>query len=253
MIVDDGSQFVNTKAAIYNGVDEHAYRDSPTLAADNVGAFSFWFRPTVVPTSTDFRTIISLGSSTAGNNATLSIHVRWNTLTGSAPKLAILTRRVNGSANISETYGNTVIAAGTLYHIVVQSNGSAWSLYINGVAETLSNFLTSDGANPGHWFSDIGITNKRLSIGARTFDGAADGFFNCKIDEVAYVGRALTGSEITALYNSGTPRNPHRIGFGSDLKSWYRMGDSRDSATTIYDEIGSAHLTLVNMDASNYV
>lgn len=48
-------------------------------------------------------------------------------------------------------------------------------------------------------------------------------------------------------------RNPHRVGFGADLISWWRFGDSRDSATTIYDEIGSNHLTLVNMDASNYV
>jgi hypothetical protein len=31
------------------------------------------------------------------------------------------------------------------------------------------------------------------------------------------------------------------------------MGDSRDDATTIYDEIGTSHLALVNMNASNYV
>lgn len=61
---------------------------------------------------------------------------------------------------------------------------------------------------------------------------------------------SIGSTEVTWLYNGGTRRNPHRYPLGH---TWYRMGESRDNATTIYDEIGSNNLTLVNMDASNYV
>ena len=73
-----------------------------------------------------------------------------------------------------------------------------------------------------------------------------------RIDECIYVNRPLTSTEIAALYNGGVPRNPHRVGLGADLKSWWRFGDSRDTGSTIFDEIGSNNLTTVNMDASNY-
>ena len=49
------------------------------------------------------------------------------------------------------------------------------------------------------------------------------------------------------------PRNPHRLSFAADVAVWWRFGDSRDSATTVFDEIGTTDLTLVNMDSTNYV
>ena len=63
----------------------------------------------------------------------------------------------------------------------------------------------------------------------------------------------MTAPEVTEIYNGGVPQNPHKLSFGSEVAAWWRMGDSRDDATTVYDEVGSNDLTLVNMDASNYV
>ena len=55
------------------------------------------------------------------------------------------------------------------------------------------------------------------------------------------------------VFQQGIDGDPHRLSFASALTTWWRMGDSRDSATTVFDEIGSNDMTLVNMDASNYV
>lgn len=72
----------------------------------------------------------------------------------------------------------------------------------------------------------------------------------CAVDGISLFTSALTSSEVTTVYNSGTP---------SDLSSfspapviWYRMGDG-DTFPTISDNIGSLDLTMVNMTAGNFV
>src|SRR5690606_10807152 len=42
------------------------------------------------------------------------------------------------------------------------------------------------------------------------------------------------------------PRNPLRVIERSAIVSHYRMGESGDSATTVFDQIGPNHLTMVN-------
>lgn len=242
-----GSTFRDALALRTNGTPQYASNASPTFLPNTAGAFSFWYKPTTVLTSNGFKSIIAMGNGTAGNNATFMINQRWGSATGSTPIIEILVRRTNGGT-FSATVGSTTLVAGTLYHVVVQSNGTAWTIYVNGVAQTLNNWQTGDGVNPGNWFGDMVLGNPVFTIGARMFDGSPGMYSDQDINEVTYFNRDLTGPEITALYNGGTPGNPHRItSLGSAWKSWWRMGDSRDDATTVYDEIGTNNLTLVNL------
>lgn len=246
------SSFLNTKCAEFNGTNEYMYVDNPSFATDNAGAFCMWITPTTVLTTNGVKSTVAfvpIGST----NAYLFFGQRWNSSAGSANRICVGSQFAGGTL-ASDTVGTTAVAAATRYSLVVQSNGSAWSIYLNGSLLSLTNWLTLGGANPGTWLGDMPTSSRRLSFGARIGNTSPTAYSDVKLDEAIYVtGRALTGAEVTEWHNSGVSINPHRLSFRTDIASWWRMGDSRDSATTVFDEIGSNDLTLVNMDASNYV
>lgn len=245
-----GSQFLNLKATQFNGVDEYAYRADPTWKSDTQGAFSFWVYLPAVLGANGYIPLIGYGTTSGANDSGLMISARRLTTTGSGTYLSMFVRATNGGTNYGVSATTTALSAGTWYHVVAQSNGSARSVYINGVAQTMTVWFT---ANSGTWFGGISGTNHRVAVASNYNAGAPSAYGSSRIDEIDYFNRALTGSEASWLYNGGTPRNPHRYDWAGAWHTRWRMGDSRDDATTIYDEIGSDHLTLVNMDASNYV
>jgi hypothetical protein len=94
----------------------------------------------------------------------------------------------NGTwGTVSSTY-----TAGTWHHIVGTWDGSTVRLYKDGSAvgtpvSKASVTYTSTGFSLGRYYGD--------TISAQMFDG--------QIDEVAIFNRALSSTEVTALYNSG--------------------------------------------------
>jgi hypothetical protein len=248
-----GGRILDLKAAESNGTDEYAYVDNPSFKADHAGAFSIWYRPTTVLGVDGIKSIIGYGVKSAGNNSYLIIGHRWNSSAGSAPRICVGTRRSNGGL-VSDTVGTTSVVAGTLYHIVVQCDGSAWAIYLNGSSLALSTWLSADGV--GHWLGDITGTDHRLSFASRTTANVQGQFSDHKANEISYVsGRVLTAGEITSLYNSGTPLGYRqaRALIGADLVSHWSMFDRGDSASQIVDRFGNNHLSLMNMDITNAV
>lgn len=252
-----GSTFRDTLAAQFNGVDEYMYVDNPTFKANNTGAFAFWYRPDYVLGVNGNELCIGYGVKDAGNNSLWWNGIRRSTSATLAAPYRNVTipeavgRATNGGA-VERAYGQHVFVATTWVHWVVQSDGSAITHYING--SSVGGFGWNGDPNNGIWLGDVSGADHRLAFGTGFASNAPAGYNGGRQNECIYVSRPLTTTEITALYNAGTPRNPHRVtSLGSDLKSWWRFGDSRDDATTVYDEIGSNDLTLVNMDAANYV
>jgi hypothetical protein len=148
------------------------------------------------------------------------------------------------------------VTLGAWHHIVVQSNGTAWAMWVNGVSQTMTRWDGFATANNGNWYGDVSGSDHSLSVGARFMSNVyGPNYYAGLMDEVVYLtGRIFTSGEVAEIYNGGTPMNPHRLSMISELTTWWRMGDSRDSATTVFDELsGGNDLTLVNMDASNYV
>lgn len=255
MIIDDGSLFVNTKAAIYNGVDEHAYCDDPSFKADTAGAWSFWIKIDAVFGSENTDFVFGYGVKSGANNSIFHLGPRRFPATGTPTYMSITHRATNGGAIYGFSGTTTALSAGVWTHVVVQSNGTAWSMWINGVSQTMTNWFGS-GSNNGNWYGDVSGTAHRLTVGVQYASNAIGAnFYAGLLDEVTYLsGRIFTAGEVASLYNSGTRTNPRKLAsIQADLETWWRMGESRDNATTIYDEIGSNNLTLVNMDASNYV
>tara|TARA_R100001463_G_scaffold689_1_gene3119 strand:+ start:421 stop:1131 length:711 start_codon:yes stop_codon:yes gene_type:complete len=79
---------------------------------------------------------------------------------------------------------------------------------------------------------------------------------NGSLDEVAFWSSVLSASEVTELYNSGTPidlsSDTGNYSSSSNLLNWWRMGDG-DTYPTIQDNQGSNDLTMTNMTSGDIV
>jgi hypothetical protein len=246
------SSFLNQKCADFNGTDEYMSRTGASFSGDTAGAWSFWMKTDVVLGANG--AVFVLGFANTATQPRFGFGIRRNATTGTGTYVSVVgVSATAGIATAAASATTTALSAGTLYHVVVQSNGTAYSFYINGVAQTVVDWSGFGTLNNGDWFGDKAGASL-LTVGCVTNLGVPAGFWNGTLDEMVYLpGRIFTSGEVAEIYNGGTPKNPHRLSMISELTTWYRMGDSRDSAATVFDEIGSNDLTLVNMDASNYV
>ncbi len=246
------ARFLDQYAIQFNGTNQYAYKDAPSFQANTAGAFSFWYRPTSInPSDGAFGRafgLISLGNASgAANTAFFSINLRRNNGWSIINSIEVYTRRTNGGPSSATAARGLSLTAGTLYHVVVQSNGSAWDIRVNDTTPTKTNWQSGDGVNPGWWLGDITLSTPRLSMGARVVNSGVDIYAPCKLNEVYYVNRVLTNTEITGLYNGGVPINPLRIVPQADMQLILRCGDAPDDATTMFDRSGLGNnFTLVN-------
>ena len=133
------------------------------------------------------------------------------------------------------------------HHVAVTSNGSSWSIYLDGSAETLT---ATSGSNSGKWVGNISggtLTNTEIGAGRRNATLGGSTFAVGNIDEVA-VWDSDQSSNISTIYNSGTPGNLLSL----NPKAWWRMGDGieANSGTTIYDmSTFSNNMTMVSSPA----
>ena len=142
------------------------------------------------------------------------------------------------------TTSNPLVSSTTLqirvwYHVVLTWDGSNIKLFVNGTEEDSQSKTT------------INNSTQTLSIGAFSnptqtgFNGEIKGY----IDEVSVFNTALSSSDVSDIYNSGTPTD---LSSYSSLVSWYRMGDG-DTFPTITDNKGSNDGTMTNMASDDIV
>lgn len=67
-----------------------------------------------------------------------------------AGKLQLVGRVGGGTNNI--VVGDSTLVTGTTYVVEAHSSGSTWSLYVNGVAQSLT---VTGGTNTGDWYGDM--------------------------------------------------------------------------------------------------
>lgn len=116
------------------------------------------------------------------------------------------------------------------FHLVVTRTSGTEKVYINAVEK---NSKSESGAF------------KISSFGYHS----AGYYFQGNMDEISFHSAGLSASEVTAMYNSGSPID---ISSGFNTSGWWRMGDD-SSGTTINDQIGSENLTSsgANLSDSN--
>jgi len=201
----------NTDSLNFDGTDDRLDAGSVVTPSATSGTISAWIKTT----STAYQAIFS--TATTVDNGT------WGWMAVYNNKLRITFRLSMGTVKTAD--GSTTINDGSWHHVVVVSNGTAYNLYVDGSAETLTN-----SNNDGTWYGDLtGLTTTNIGSHVRT---SAGNFFSGNIDEVA-VWDSDQSSNVSTIYNSGSPGNLLSL----SPKAWWRMGDGieANSGTTVYD------------------
>ena len=92
--------------------------------------------------------------------------------------------------------GGTTITDGAWHHLVATSNGSSYTLYVDGISETLT---VTSGSNDGDWFDESPTQRDNITIGVMKRNAGLDGDFTGSIANVGIWSRALSVEEIQAI------------------------------------------------------
>ena len=130
------------------------------------------------------------------------------------------------------------------YHICLVYDGSLGTdiarakIYVDGADATAS----ASGTIPS--VVNTEIADEILGLFSRT--GTPANYFNGDVKEVSIYNRALTGAEVTTLYNSGSYSDPTAI---SDCRSSWWFGDNTsDNLVEVIDNVGTNNLIGKNLD-----
>jgi len=196
--------FFNDYSFEFDGTDDfiNCGNDSSLYPGTGDMSYSVWIKTDTITGSN--AVILGPPIMSTGN---LAVDIRRNTNT----------IQVYVGIGVGGTWGlslvsTSVLAVGVWCHIALtldrDGNGV---IYVNGSADA------TGAMNPTYSGTDITGGGQNLQIG-----GGNDGDFEGNIDEVAIFNSVLSSSNISQIYNGGTP---------SDLTSlnpitWYRMGDN---------------------------
>ncbi len=199
-----------------------------TLIGTGDMTVSMWVK---LDTSSQYDTLLYLGG-----NGVEYLQLRQFEVSG-AMKFDIRARV--GSTGNAQCTGTTTITTGTWHNVVFTRSGTTCKLYLNGSLEQ-----TATDANFG---TDFGTSGTSV-----TWIGAYVGGYSHMdglIDEMSIWDEALTSTEITAIYNSGTPINlasdSGNYASSANLVGWWRFEEN--TGTSIADSSTNSNTaTLTN-------
>ncbi len=144
-----------------------------------------------------------------------------------------------GGASWNNLNGSTrVIADGNWHHIVGTFKGSTTTstIFVDG------NLEASDSSSQASIFTSV----TPIIYGGFSSGGGATTIFPGNIDWVSIYSTALSGSDVSALYNAGHP-NPSMATLPSfvNCTGWWPVGEGSDDASTIFDNKSTNNGTLV--------
>ena len=195
--------FTNTLSTTFDGVDDRIECSSLTAYDNSDFSVSIW----VKKTTSGLEYVISNSSATSKAGFDIII----NSLNVNFSRRTRTKQATTGYINIGFSYNTWNNLVGTY-----NDTTGDLKLYLNGVLKNTS--ATS---------VDVNTASADLRIGCSSADSL---FFQGGIDEVSLFNTELSQSDITTIYNSGTPNN---IASLSPL-SWWRCGDG-DTAPTLTD------------------
>lgn len=217
------SVIANTLSTEMDGVNDHINFGN-VHNFDNATAFTFsiWLRPQNVTAQK------CIWSKTDGSVD------GWGLYMNASGEIFLQMRA--GGQNRSHTTSSTPFSALTWMHLVMTYDGSQ---NINGI-----NFYV-DGAFDSTPASGT-VTNTLIVANDSLFGRRGTSFhWPGHMDEASFWDLELSASEVSELYNSGTPGNLTSHSQAVNLLNWYRLGDA-DTAPTVTDNAGSDDGTLTN-------
>ena len=189
--------FVNGVAVIsgnydFDGVDDYIDISSSltVVQSSSTGTIDAWV---VADVLVDGERILGLGGDVA-NAELFTLEIRniggnFRFALTSAGIVTVDADVLNGSTNL---------VAGTMYNIVIKSNGSNYEMYLNDVQETLSVIV---GLDSGVWLDAPTPVNPILSIGA-VKNASLGLFWNGTVSNLKIYNTDLTATEISQNYEA---------------------------------------------------
>ena len=221
--------FSNTKSLVFDGVDDYVDCGTNLALLGSACTFSAWVKMT---DATSFR-ILHKGIAASREYAF-----------GMGTSDTLFFVLYNGSTKyIAQVSTSTMTSyQGSWIHICAtydgSTNASGIKLYVNG------SVFGSSALSAGSYTAPSANANGDVYIGRYNIEYA-----NGHIDEVAVFNSELSASNVTSIYNSGSP---------ADLTSfspisWWRNGDG-DTYPTLNDNgSGSNNGTMTNMTSGDIV
>jgi hypothetical protein len=211
---NEAASYSNSYSISLDGTDDYvALGNSSALAPSSI-TISAWIK--VSGSVNAFNYIVSRAGSAYG-----SYHLRYTNANKFNVHLGFTSSQFKNDITSSSTYTLT-----DWHHVAFTYDQTNAKLYVDGVEEYSGAETRAIDYTAGTKGTDTHIGK---SGGTLNYASPSEGL----IDEVAIFNSALSGSDITAIYNSGTP---------DDLTSyspvgWWRMGDNDSgTGTTITDQ-----------------
>tara|TARA_E500000305_G_C3992013_1_gene222487 strand:- start:376 stop:1125 length:750 start_codon:yes stop_codon:yes gene_type:complete len=207
--------FANTKSLDFDGTNDYV-NTNYTLSTLFRGSFSFSYWVNL-----DAGIAVSVGVEKGTHSSFAIQHFNGN----------INVLHYSNSDIAFPGTSSTPISLDTWHHVVVtvtKNSGSAttYAIYVdnNLISYALLAGFTISESN----HESFNASGEFLAIGASNDDGTPDTFVNGNMDEVAIFSEALSSSEVTAIYNSGVPKDES----GHDnLLLYYRFEDDVTDTT----------------------
>lgn len=221
----------NTKSMEFDGIDDYVNvpNHSSLNITDNL-SISFWFKTTETGYFHYFLSKADTGE--------LQYFVRMR----DGNIMFTVYEEGDGSPS-KQIRGSGVYNDGNWHHAVCTFSSGTIKLYVDG-SEDLSGSISGTGTS-------IGAQTADLTLAAYAQNGQ---YQTCSLDEVTIWDTAVLDSgDVTELYNSGIPQDPTTITTSANLVSYWQMGDSPDTISTIQDRVGSNDGTPTNMDSGDIV
>ncbi len=143
--------------------------------------------------------------------------------------------------------GSISVFDGNWHFVAYTWNSGTLKLYVDGTEDTgvVKDF---DGS-----FSSIHTNSIALYTGAQfTAPSTVGAKFAGLLDEYSLWSVALSGAEISQVYNSGTPNDLSAHAQYANLVSWWRYGEGSDGPTTVFDVKGSNNLTGTSLVSGDF-
>lgn len=180
----------NNYSIVFDGTGDYLKETVANYrSGDSQGSISYWMKPTTI---TGDNRCVFVSSDEAGTNNWL------RSMIFDTGDLAEIGNRDGAAANL--VTGSTTITIDSWWNFIIVSNGTAYSLYVNGNDETEN---ARAGSDDGGWFADVSARDN-VTIGGHEHTSVLDLFIG-NIDEVRVFTSALDAGQVASIYNNGTP------------------------------------------------
>ena len=182
-----GSGLTEDRHSLYSMDFDGSSHVTASYSGD-VYACSIWFKPNAtITTSTLVQYLISFGAQFDG--------ILLGSSTSSLTDELITINNDNSGIGRSAYTATGGTISDSWHHICFNWTGSVYQIWLDGV-----NVQNTSNGTPAL------INSSNIRIGKNSSGTAR--YFNGEIDEIAIFSRALSSSEISTLYNNGSPSNP---------------------------------------------